>query len=62
MRSKLKMPVETRSAEDDVLREDGRCQHGGSKREAEKDPKTVEEDVPISVRTGSMKMDGKGVW
>ena len=62
MRSRLEMPMETRSAEDDVLREDGRCQHGGSKQEAKKDPETVEEDVPISVRMGRMKMDGEGVW
>ena len=56
------MPVETRPAEDDVLREDGRCRHGRSKQEAKKDPRAVEEDVPISVRTGSMRMDGEGVW
>ena len=61
MRSRLEMPMEPRSAEDDVLREDGRCQHGGSKQEAKKDPETVEEDVPISVRMGRMKMDGEGV-
>ena len=58
MRSRLEMPVETRSAEDDVLREDGRCQHGRSKQEAKQDPNDVEADAPISVRMMRMRMDG----
>ena len=64
MRSRLEMPVETRSAEDDVLREDGRCQHGRSKQEAKQDPNDVEADAPISVRLrmdgGVLREDGQG--
>ena len=61
MGSRLEMPMEPRSAGDDVPREGGRCQHGGSKQEANKDSDTVEEDDPWRVAMRRMRMDGKGV-